>query len=441
MRRKVILSWMLTAVLLVMLSGCSGSEDARPKVSLIVKAPTLAINTVGNRKIKNSQEFLKLAADRFTASYDKADVSIQVEVFDYVDENEAIIGAYGTEHAVDLLYESYFNMAAYVSGGFVVPLDDLISEELRSDISDATWRQSMKNGKTYMMPFLSLQNILIYNKKLFKKAGLDSFLSDKNTIQNWTVKEWETILDTLAKKLPEGHYPMLMYANNNQGDTHIMSLIRSHGSKIFDKKGNFDFETPEAIKGLEWIQGGVKRGWYPPHPEVLEIADCQQLFEDNKLAVCLFNNTNYVLYDNVENNYGFVNFPGNIATSFITGFEVFDNGDAAKVQTAKDFLKFIYEDEDLMNISAGNIPESRRVAEKYADQIVMLPQFTKNKKNVIDFTNFCPNWQGRDNSVRSVFWPQIHELLAGRLTAKQCAANLNRDCNAAIHVKTSLHDG
>ena len=115
-------------------------------------------------------------------------------------------------------------------------------------------------------------------------------------------------------------------------------------------------------------------------------------------------------------------------------------GDEMKIQVAKDFLKYIYEDEELMDISAGNIPESKRVAEKYADEIVMLRQFSENVDNVIDFMNSSPNWQGQDNSVRSVCWPHIHKLLAGNTTPEECAANLNRDCNAAIEVEISLHD-
>ena len=60
--------------------------------------------------------------------------------------------------------------------------------------------------------------------------------------------------------------------------------------------------------------------------------------------------------------------------------------------------------------------------------------------NVVDFMNNSPNWQGSENSVRNVFWPNIHKLLMGKTTPKECAADLNRDCNAAIHVKTSFHE-
>jgi multiple sugar transport system substrate-binding protein len=261
-------------------------------------------------------------------------------------------------------------------------------------------------------------------------------------IQNWTIDEWTEIFDTLAEKLPTGSYPMAMYGKNNQGDTHIMSLIRSFGSTIFDENGNFNFETEEAIEALTWIQDGVDKGWYPPHPENLEITDMQELFCNNQLVFYLYNIANRGLIDDLDD-YGFVNFPGDIATSFITGFEVFDNGNDAKVQAAKDFLKYIYETDEWLELSAGNIPVSKKVAAQYGDQIEMLNEFMENNSHVIDFMNNSPNWQGNETSVRSVFWPNIHDLLMKDITPEECAKNLDTACNEALEIgreNSTLHE-
>ncbi|MCM1553111.1 MAG: extracellular solute-binding protein, partial [Butyrivibrio sp.] len=326
--------------------------------------------------------------------------------------------------------------------GRVVPLDDIISDELRADIDDASWAMSMANGKTYMMPFLSMQNILIYNKELFQICGLDQYIPDEVMIQDWTMEEWTDILDTLAAKLPEQTYPMMMYGKNNQGDTHIMSYMRAYGSTIFAEDGHFDFENDLSVKALEWIQSGVDKGWYPPHSENIELSDCNELFSNGQLAIYIFNNANFVLYDNMEN-YGYVNFPGNVATSFVTGFEVFDNGDELKIQVAKDFIKYIYDNDKWLDMSAGNIPVSSKVSAKYQDQITMLDEFTGNARNVVDFMNNSPNWQGDDTSVRSVFWPNIHELLSKSITPQECARLLDESCNAALDTgweNSTLHE-
>ncbi|MCM1325550.1 MAG: extracellular solute-binding protein [Bacteroidales bacterium] len=440
MKKKIIATVMAFILCGSLLTGCGSKK--KEEITLVVKVPNLVMNSVSNPEIVDSGVFLQQAGDEFATQYEAADVTVRVESFAYVDEVAAITGSFDTEDAPDILYEGYFNMASYLHTGRVVPLDDIISDELRNDIDDASWAMSMVNGKTYMMPYLSMQNILIYNKELFKDCGLEKYVADTVMIQNWTVEEWTDILDTLAEKLPMRSYPMMMYGKNNQGDTHIMSYIRAFGSPIFDESGHFDFESEESVKALAWLQSGVDKGWYPPHCENLEISDCNELFSNSQLAIHIFNNANFTLYDNMEN-YGYVNFPGNVATSFVTGFEVFDNGNELKLQAAKDFIKYIYENDKWLELSAGNIPASRKVSEKYQDQITMLNEFTQNAANVVDFMNNSPNWQGNDTSVRSVFWPNIHELLAKSITPEECAGNLDESCNAALDAgweSSELHE-
>lgn len=429
MKRKIIAAMLALVLCTSLMTGCN--TKAKEDVTLIIKVPNLVLNSVSRPDIIDSSIFLQQAGEVFAAQYEDANVTIRVESFEYIDETMAITDSFDTEDATDILYEGYFNMASYLHTGRVVPLDDIISDELRNDIDDASWAMSMANGKTYMMPFLSMQNILIYNKELFQECGLEQYIADTVTIQNWTLEEWTDILDTLAEELPEQTYPMMMYGKNNQGDTHIMSYIRAFGSTIFDADGHFDFENESAVEALEWIQSGVDKGWYPPHAENLELSDSTELFSNGQLAIYVFNNANFSLYDNIDN-YGYVNFPGNVATSFVTGFEVFDNGDELKVQVAKDFIQFIYENDEWLELSAGNIPVSKRVSDKYQDQIIMLDEFTQNAENVVDFMNNSPNWQGNDTSVRSVFWPNIHDLLSKSITPEECAKRLNEDCNAAL---------
>lgn len=431
---KKIMAAMAVAVLcLGLFSGCGKSEQEaeQKEITLIVKTPAQEMNCVSDSTVVSTQDFLEKAGKSFAAQYTKAKVSLDVRVFAYVDEVQAITGSFDTQDSPDILFEPYFNMAGYIHTGRVVSLDDMITEEVRNDIDPAAWDISQIDGKTYMMPFLHMQNILIYNKELFRDCGLDEYCNTGTEIQSWSTDQWETILDTLAEKLPKNIYPLAMYGKNNQGDTHIMSYIRAFGSTIFDEDGNFNFQSEEAVKALTWIQNGVSRGWYAPHPENLEMKDNSELFANKQLAIYAFNNANTTLYDDV-NNYGFVNYPVSTATSFPNGFEVFDNGNADKINTAKDFIKFIYDTDELLELSAGNLPVSQKVSDKYADKITMLSEFSKNAVNVVNFMNNSPNWQGNDDSVRSVFYPHIHELLAGDFTPEECAAALDRDCNAAL---------
>ena len=140
---------------------------------------------------------------------------------------------------------------------------------------------------------------------------------------------------------------------------------------------------------------------------------------------------------------GLVNFPGpdadGSATAFASGFQVFDNGDAEKLQVAKDFLSYVYTDERWLDYAAGAIPASKRVSDRYGADIPFYDLFRANADNVWDFTGGSPDTQ----TVRDVFYTGIHDLLMGKTTPEECAALLDAQCNAAIDegwAKSQLHE-
>ncbi len=161
----------------------------------------------------------------------------------------------------------------------------------------------------------------------------------------------------------------------------------------------------------------------------MTIRDCGKLFWNNQLAIKMVNSPSD---DANDPDVGLVNFPSadgaGYATTFVTGFEIFDNGDAAKVEAAKDFLRYFYGSELYMDYSAGNIPVSNRVAQKYESRIGRLEAFRSNSGHVVDFMNNSPNWRG----VRAVFYRDMQELFLGTKTPEQTAQELDADCNTAI---------
>ena len=411
-------------------AGCTAApaETSAEPVRLLVKVPRTGHDVVFDDSIDEVSQVIEAMARAFEAQ-SSTPVRVEVEVFEQNQYDDAIVNSFGGEHSVDLLYGDYFNMSTYIHTGHVVPLDDIISEEVRSDIPDLLWDLSTVEGKVYMMPYLARQNVLAYNKELFRQAGLDRFIRE-GAIQSWSVAEWEEVLDTLACELPEGTFPMMMYAASSQGDTHIMTLLRSHGSPFFDETGHFCLSQPEGVAALRQIQEGVERGWWPPHAENLEIEDCSSLFRNGQLAIYMLNNASVGRYgDSV----GLVNFPGGeedagCSTMFVSGFEVFDGGDARKVQLGKDFIAFVYNSPDLMDYSAGTLPASRAVSQRHGNQIPYYDLFQSNRDRVVDFTGSNPDTR----AVREIFHTVIRELLKGNITPEEAARQLDEQCNQAI---------
>ena len=339
------------------------------------------------------------------------------------------------------MYGDYFNISTYIRTGRVVPLDDVVTPDYpRRPLRRLVEHGNVVEGRAYMMPYLARQNVLAYNKEMFRNAGLGEFIAE-GEITAWSLRRVDAhVLDALAASLPDGSFPMMMYAGSSQGDTHIVTLLRSAGSDIYDETGHFNLSAPEGVAALRWIQDGVGRGWFPPHAENLEIEDCSSLFRQGQLAIYMVNNASITRYGDTV---GLVNFPGpdadGSATAFASGFQVFDNGDAEKLQVAKDFLSYVYGDEHWLDYAAGAIPASKRVSDRYGADIPSYDLFRANADNVWDFTGNNPDTQ----TVRDIFYTGIHDLLMGKTTPEECAAFLDERCNAAIDegwAKSQLHE-
>lgn len=422
------------------LTGCGKSR--KENIRITIKVPILAMECATDEEITQSDQFLRKAWDAFAAQYKDHNVSSDIIVFEQTDYAGAITDCYGTDKAADMIYGGYFNISGYVHDGYAAPLDDIITDEIRADFDESMWSVSSIGGKTYLLPYLNLQNVLCYNKDMFRACGLDEFISDKEEIQGWSLAQWETIFSKLKSGLGSDKYIMLMYAKNNQGDTHTMVQLRALGSQFYDENGRFNLNTPEGIAGLQWIKDNYDKGYYPANCEDMEVNDCTSLFANNQLAFGLFNTALAQQYELYDFDRGYVNFPAanpeGACSTFVTGFMAFDNGDAKKLEVTKAFLKYIYENEKWLDYSAGGIPCSKGTAERHGSEVFMGDMFAANNKYVVDYQQNNPNWLG----VRDAFYPHIHALLIGEETAAQAAAGLDADCNAAIesgYANSKLH--
>ena len=409
------------------LSGCSLS-GYKKNIVLILKAPILSFQASAvDNKMESSYDFLKKAGEEFASQYKYANVTVEVIQYDNAHELDNIEACYGTGDAADVLLNDYFTMEAHVHTGRVVSLDDCITDSLRDDIDDEFWEISRVSGKVYMMPYLYRQNVLAYNTELFRAAGLDKYIGDGNSIQTWTMEEWNEILESLRNSLPDTSYPLMMYARNNQGDTHIMSLIRSYGSNILDDSNHFNLEDEAGLAGLSWIRDCYNKRYMPGNAYEIDMITNYDMFKNSQLAIFPVNATSE---RNLDMPYGLVNFPmldKGSNTSFLTGFEVFDNGDENRLQVAKEFVKYIYES-DYLDYSTTAIPCSRKTRDKYEQHLKPVDKYISNKDKHIIFTNGAPNWLG----VREIFYKHMQNLLNSDKSVEDIAKELDADANKAI---------
>lgn len=441
MRKKKLLCVLLAGTLCLSFMGCQTQKTAEPeRVTLVVKTPPIGLGNIPDVGEAEVYDMLTVAAKHFQAQYDRYDVEFDISRYDYLDEQAQLADKYGTKEAADIFFAGSWNVPLYAKRGWLVPLDDLIDEELRADIDESIWRQNSIDGQVYTMPFHQLQNTLLVNRAMMENAGLETYIPEGDSVAHWSTEEFNLICQVLTESLTdENTFAFMMYAANNQGDSHIMTLLRAYGCPLYDENGNFIINTPEGIQALAWIKEMDEKGITPKGAENLELLDCVNLFYNGQLAMCVGNLTNLWDARNKGVDAFTANFPSLSGMGYCAagsnGLCVFDNGDEVKIQTAKDFIRFLYTDEEVMKYTLGTLPVNNSIVEQYQDEIWMLKSYGENTPNAVDNIRSSLNWQG----VRDVFYPNIRELLKGTKSPQEVAASIDESCNAALEMgRTSL---
>lgn len=406
--------------------GCRSRE----RVRLIIKTGVNPLNEVVDNDTPDAYTFLKKAVNDFSPRYKASKLTVSLSQYESARRGEEIDGCLGTELSPDVLLASQFNLSAYAHSGILIPLDDILESGIKDDLMAGCMVNCAIAGKTYMLPYLTLQNVLCFNKALFRKAGLEKYCNT-DEVQSWTLEEWEEVLSALKASLPDTSYPMMMYAGDEQGDAHIMVLLRSRGAQFFDATGHVYLTCSEGIAALDWIRQCNEAGYFPPHPERLVILDNYELFTSGQLAIYLANHTIQTYFDDLGIECGYVNFPSldgaGFTTLFDMSFAVVDNMDKRRLKAAKSFIEYIYKSR-FLDYSAGGIPVSYRVAKQYSEKLNDVARYINNNAVRVNFTGNCPNWIG----VRAVFYPHIQDLFITKKSTLQIAQELEKDCNAAI---------
>lgn len=440
-RLKCFIAVLLSSVLLT--GGCVKKQDTVVSPASFGSNPqkeTIYLNVVLSNQWKgvfspkedgaDYDSFLTYAAEKFLNQYGRSDVAVRITALKSIDVDAEIRERRDTSDAVDVLFAGTFSSSDYAHMGWLLPLDDVIDESSRKDIPQSIWKECIMGGKRYFYPYYMLPNTLVYNAELFRQAGLDEFIGDKDEICTWSVSEFERILKGLHNKLPKDCSPLMMYAKNEQGDSHTMALLRARGTPMVEKIG-IDLFNDEGIAGFQWIKRCSDRGYFPKDADQLSFADNRKLFLEGRLAIIAANPVSYANYTDRMEDVRLANFPsvnGGLQTVFIQAGMAFDNGDTDKEQIAKDFVAFFNSDPELVLASENGVPVRETVLAQTSTQAPFDCSYSSNESEIISISDNLPNWM----EFRQYYFLSLQALLQGEKTPHETAMYLQEKGNAVI---------
>jgi raffinose/stachyose/melibiose transport system substrate-binding protein len=187
-----------------------------------------------------------------------------------------------TAMAGNELPDVFFNwgagtMAPYVKAGLVLPLDQYMTDDIKSRILPGTLDNFTFDGKVYGYPYSVAVASLYINTDLFTK---------NNVKVPETYDEFLTAVDTFAKA---GITPISLGEKDLWPGLMIFGIhaIRMAGAEAFNAalNGKASYDTPEIQKAARFVQDLASRGGFGKNAMGTSYSDSVAAFKQGKAAM------------------------------------------------------------------------------------------------------------------------------------------------------------
>lgn len=378
--------------------------------------------------------FFKEAIRRYEEEHPNVKISVEIIPGDSRDEKLNI--ALKSNSLPDIMFESTFTMSSFVYKNAIIPLDDIITDEDRADISEGMWENCSAEGHVFCYPFSHQPGTLVYNANMFREAGLDEYIGGEYDIVTWSVEDFETILRTLKEKLPNV-YPLSLYAKNNQADTWTLAYLRMFGNEFFDDSNRLIVNQESGVKAVQFLKDLYDEGLTVAGAESLSSNDCNALFINGQVAVSFTNNIllgtqmQEMKEMDPDTDIRLANIPAEkdpLTFTYVTGGMAMNTGDPVRMEEAKKFIQYFSTDPELVVASKNGLPVRSSVTEQVKDEMPYLEAFNENAKYLFDFSRNIAGY----TELRNVLFPELQALLTGEKTAQEAMDDYVANGNAVI---------
>ena len=332
-----------------------------------------------------------LLAD-FNAAY--PNITVKVEYLDYTNGDDKVNTAIEGGQAPDIVMEGPERLIAnWGAKGLMVDLADLVPAGTYPSIVASC---TSPNGEVYEMPVCMIAHCMAINRDVFEAAGALQYLNEETHTWN-SVEDFFKAVQAVA----DAGYENVgcIYCGGQGGDQGTRALITNLGGGTYANAEHTKYtyastENATALSKL-WNQKGIIFD-----PSIVASDEITNFVNGTfQMAFCWnisqeVNNKDALGFDVLP-----MAFPSDTTPSLqggIWGFGVFNNGDEAKIEAAKTFIKFMTESD-----------------EQYA-KAVTATSFAP----VRDLAGFAPNEYFAEYSIMSPMMGDYYQITLGWATAR-----------------------
>lgn len=435
---KKIIAILLALVMVLSLAACSveKTEETQPAATqgaaaaetqgAAAPAATTEISlwTYPVGKWGDQATVEELIAD-FNAVY--PNITVKVEYLDYTNGDDKVNTAIEGKAAPDLIFEGPERLIAnWGAKGLLVDLSDLMDSDAASRMYDATKATCVgADGAVYEFPVCQTAHCMAINRDVFEETGAWQYVDEET--HTWTTENFLKAVQTLYDA---GYQNVgVVFCGGQGGDQGNRALIKNMYGGTYANADftEYTYACPENVKALETLynQDGIN---FDPAivggDEIVNFVNGTFLMATCWNVVQETNNADALTFDVFP--MAFPTESGDpVLDGGIWGFGVFDNGDEARIEAAKTFIRFLTEDdaEYTKAVEASGYWAVRDVEGVYAGNDLM-SEYGLFTSYMGPYYQITLGWA----EARTIWWNALQKIGAGEdaatvLEAAQAEAN------------------
>ena len=272
------------------------------------------------------------------------EIKVNVEYLDYTNGDDKVNTAIEGKQAPDIIMEGPERLIAnWGAKGLMVDLADLVPEGTYASVVSSC---TSANGEVYEMPVCMIAHCMAINRDVFAEADALQYLNEETHTWN-SVEDFFKAVQAVYDAGYE--YVGCIYCGGQGGDQGTRALVTNVGGGTYANAEHtaYTYASTENATGLSRLYNQKGIGF---DPSIVAGDEIQNFVNGTfQMAFCWnigaeINNADALTFDVLP-----MAFPSDTTPSLqggIWGFGVFNNGDEARIEAAKTFIKFMTQDND-----------------------------------------------------------------------------------------------
>ena len=406
---KKLLALLLALTMVFALCACGGQTQAPAEAptEAPAEAPAEGVTSISLWTYPigkwNDQATVAALLEDFNAAH--PEIEVKVEYLDYTNGDDKVNTAIEGGQAPDIVMEGPERLIAnWGAKGLMVDLADCVpAGTYESVLASCT----SADGAVYEMPVCMIAHCMAINRDVFEAADALQYLNEETRTWNSVDDFFKAVQAVYDAGNP---YVGTVYCGGQGGDQGTRALITNLSGGTYANAEHTEYtyasqENAEALARL-YAQDGIN------FDTAIVASDEIQNFVNGtfQMAFCWnisqeVNNVDALSFDVLP-----MAFPSDTTPSLqggIWGFGVFDNGDEARIEAAKTFIKFMTEDDAQYTkaVEATSFAPVRDLEGVYADN-ALFPEYSLLSPMMGDYYQVTKGW----TQARTEWWNMLQRV-------------------------------